>query len=261
MDRIKALLTLMRARHTGQVVGIVTLLSVKSGGFSVQSMLAIASFLFLSIALFSLDDARDSVGDSLIHPKRPIPKGVFSVNQVYFMGTVFFCLGIISSYGLLLHQFALFLVVAVLGLSVIFLKLNSIVRAIFTASMVFLLFPFSIFITSKSLLFGLIVAVPHVAGSITKDFIHREGDERIGLQPPARWSRFVASGLFFVCGGIILLPIILNLVSWLYIPLIAPTFTSCLMLGYKVFKRQYPKVYIYGCIAMFSSLLAFSINI
>jgi uncharacterized membrane protein YjjB (DUF3815 family) len=50
-------------------------------------------------------------------------------------------------------------------------------------------------------------------------------------------------------------------VSWLYIPLIAPTFTSCLMLGYKVFKRQYPKVYIYGCIAMFSSLLAFSINI
>ena len=198
---------------------------------------------------------------SLIHPKRPIPKGMFTVNQVYFMGTAFFCLGIISSYRLLLHQFALFLVVAVLGLSVIFLKLNSIVRAILTASMVFLLFPFSIFITPKSLLFGLIVAVPHVAGSITKDFIHRKGDERIGLQPPARWSRFVASSLFFVCEGIILLPIILNLVSWLYIPLIVPTFTSCLMLGYKVLKKQYPKVYIYGCIAMFSALVAFSINI
>jgi hypothetical protein len=50
-------------------------------------------------------------------------------------------------------------------------------------------------------------------------------------------------------------------VSWLYIPLIAPTFTSCLILGYKVLKRQYPKVYVYGAIAMFSSLLAFSINI
>ena len=197
MDRTKALLTLMRARHTGQVVGIVTVLSVKSGGFSFQSILAIASFLFLSIALFSFDDARDSVGDSIIHPKRPIPKGVFTVNQVYFMGFVFFCLAITSAYSLLLYQFALFLVVAALGLSVIFLKLNSIVRAILTASMVFLLFPFSISITSKSLLFGLIVALPHVAGSITKDFIHRKGDERIGLQPPARWSRFVASSLFF----------------------------------------------------------------
>ena len=261
MNRTKALLTLMRARHTGQVVGIVTVLSVKSGGFSIQSILAITSFLFLSIALFSFDDARDSIGDSIIHPKRPIPKGVFTVNQVYFMGIVFFCLGIASSYSLLLYQFALFIFVAILGLSVIFLKLNSILRAILTASMVFLLFPFSISITSKSLLFGLIVALPHVAGSITKDMIHQKGDERLGLQPPAYWTRYVASGLFFICGGIILLPILLNLVSWLYIPFIVPTFTSCLILGYKVLNMQYPKVYIYGGIAMFSALVAFSVNI
>lgn len=261
MDRIKALKSLIRVRHTGQVVGIVAVLSVKSGGCSVQSMLAIASFLFLSIALFSFDDARDSVGDRLIHPRRPIPKGVLTVNQVYLMGIVFFCLGTASSYSLLFYQFALFLVVTVLGLSVIFLKLNSIVRAILTASMIFLLFPFSMSITSKSLLFGLIVALPHVAGSITKDFIHLRGDERIGLQPPARWTRYMASGLFFICGGIILLPIILNLVSWLYIPFIVPTFTSCLVLGYKVLNRQYPKVYIYGGIAMFSALLAFYVNI
>jgi 4-hydroxybenzoate polyprenyltransferase len=242
-------------------VGIVTVLNVKIHGFTLQSMLAIASFLFLSIALFSFDDAHDSVSDKLIHPKRPIPEGVFTVNQVYLLGTVFFFLGTASSFSLLLYQFALFLIVAVLGLSVIFLKLNSIVRAILTASMIFLLFPFSMSITSKSLLFGLIVAIPHVAGSIAKDFIHREGDERIGLQPPARWARYVASGLFFICGGVMLLPIALDLVSWLYVPLIVPTFVSCLILGYKVLNQQYPKVYIYGGIAMLSALVAFSINI
>jgi len=261
MDRIKAFLALIRVRHTGQVVGIVTVLSFKSRGFSIQSMLAIASFLFLSIALFSFDDARDSVSDRIIHPKRPIPKGVFTVNQVYLIGIVFFCLGMLSSYSLTFYQFVLFLVVAVLGFSVIFLKLNSILRAIFTASMIFILFPFSMSINSKSLLFGLIVALPHIAGSITKDFIHLKGDERIGLQPPARWTRYVASFLFFMCGGVILLPIILNLVSWLYVILILPTFASCLILGYKVLNRQYQKVYIYGGIGMLSALVAFSLNI
>lgn len=261
MDRLKALQSLIRIRHTGQVVGIVTVLSIKRHGFSVQSILAIVSFLFLSISLFSFDDAHDSVGDKLIHPNRPIPTGVFTVNQVYLIGTLFFSFGIASAYNLMFLQFLLFLIVSVLGFAVIFLKLNSIVRAILTASMIFLLFPFSTSISSKSLLFGLIVALPHIAGSITKDFIHLKGDERVGLQPPTYWTRYVASGLFFICGGVILLPIALNLVSWLYVPLIVPTFVSCLMLGYKVLNQQYPKVYIYGGIAMLSTLIAFSINI
>jgi 4-hydroxybenzoate polyprenyltransferase len=261
MNRLKALLSLIRLRHTGQVVGIVTVLSVKRHGFTVESLLAIASFLFLFIALYSFDDAHDSVGDKLIHPNRPIPTGVLTVNQAYLFGTLFFFLGVTSAYNLLLIQFVLFLVVAVLGFAVIFLKLTSMVRAIFTAVMIFLLFPFSMSVSSKSLLFGLIVALPHVAGSITKDFIHLEGDERVGLQPPAYWTRYVASGLFFICGGIILLPIILNVVSWHYIPLIVPTLVSCLILGYKVFNQQYPKVYIYGGIGMLSALVAFSINI
>jgi len=260
MDRLKALLTLIRVRHTGQVVGIVTVLSVKRHGFSVQSLLAITAFLFLSIALFSLDDAHDSVGDRLIHPKRPIPSGAFTIKQVYLIGTLFLCLGLASASSLSFQQFVAFLVVAILGFAVIFLKITSILRAILTASMIFLLFPFSMAVSFKSLLFGLIVALPHVAGSITKDIIHREGDERVGLQPPAYWTRYVASGLFFLCGGVVLLPFVLKLVSWLYVLLIVPTFVSCLVLGYNVLNRQYPKVYIYGGIGMLSALVAFSIN-
>lgn len=261
MKKMKAFATLMRVRYTGQVVGIVLTLSIKSFGISSQSMFAIASFLCLCIALFSFDDAHDHMSDLIIHPGRPIPRGEFTVNQVYLIGVISFCLGVMSTFGLMLFQIILYLVAAILGFSVIFLKLPSILRAAFIASMIFILIPFSISISLKSLLFGLIVALPHLAGSIAKDFIHSKGDERIGLQPPADWERYVASFIFFMGGMIILLPILLNLVAWFYIPLILPTFTSCLILGIKVLSKHYQKVYIYGGIGMISALVAFAINI
>jgi len=248
-------------RHTGQVVGIVTILSIKRHGFSILSFFAISSFLFLSIALFSFDDAHDSASDRIVHPQRPIPKGTFTVTQVYALGSVCFGLGLVMAYGLQLFQFILFLVVAVLGLSVIFIKLSSLAKAILTAIIIFLLFPFSTDLNVTSFLFGLIVALPHIAGSMTKDFIHSQGDKELDLSPPAEWLRYIASAIFFISGGIIWVPIILQLVTWLYIPLIFPTFISCLLLGSTVLRKQNQKVYIYGGIAMVSTLLAFASNL
>ncbi|KON26409.1 hypothetical protein AC480_05760 [miscellaneous Crenarchaeota group archaeon SMTZ1-55] len=261
MDRRKALLSLVRIRHTGQVVGIVAVLGAKQYGVSVQALLAIASFLCLSLALFAFDDAHDSASDRLVHPHRAIPLGVLTVKQVYMIGSLFFCLGLASASTLMLQQLILFLAVAGLGFAVIFVTLTSMMRALFTAAMMFLLVPFSTSMSARSLLFGLIVAIPHVAGSITKDFLHQTGDERVGLSPPAPWTRYLASGLFVLCGGIMLLPIALTSVSWLYLPLISPAVVSCLILGYKVFYQQYPKVYIYGGIGMLSTLVAFSIAV
>jgi len=261
VEHLKALPALVRVRHTGQVVGIVSVLSIKSSGISVQSFFAIASSLFLCIALFSLDDAHDHISDSIAHPERPIPRGVFTPRQVYLIGAISLCLGVLSASGLTSYQLILFLAAVALGLSVIFLKLKSILRAVLTASMIFVLFPFSTLIGLKSMLFGLIVALPHIAGQIAKDFIHSEGDERIGLKPPPDRVRYVSSFIFFMSGGIILLPIILNLVAWLYIPLILPTLASCLILGSRVLSRQYQKVYIYGGIGMVSALLAFATSI
>lgn len=261
MDRLKALLSLLRIRHTGQVVGIVAVLSVKQHGMSVQSLLAITSFLCLSMTLFAFDDAHDSAGDRLIHPQRAIPLGVLTVKQVYVIGVLFFFLGLASAFNLLFQQLFIFLTIAGLGFAVIFVKLTSLVRALFTATMMFLLFPFSMPVSEKSLLFGLIIALPHVAGSIVKDFLHRTGDERVGLSPPAQWTRYMASGLFVLCGGVMFLPIAVTSIPWFYFPLISPAVASCMILGYQVFYQQYPKVYIYGGIAMLSTLIAFSLTI
>ena len=261
MERIKAFITLMRVRYTAQVVCIVLLLSLKSSGISNQSMFAIASFLFLSIALFCVDDAYDHEGDLIIHPTRPIPRGIFTVKQAYLMGIIFVCFGTLSAFGLMIHQIILYFIATVLGFSVIILKLSSIWKATLTASMIFILFPFSTTLHLKTLLFGLMVSLPHFAGSISKDFIHSVGDEKIGLEPPKEWLRYLASFTFFINSLIILTPSILNIVHWSYFPMSFPTIVSCLVLGKKILNKEYRKVYIWGGMGMISSLLFISINI
>lgn len=261
MEYLKALLALVRLRHTGQVVAIVSILSIKSHGISVQSVFAIISSLFLCISLFSFDDAHDYISDLIVHPERPIPRGLLTINRIYSIGAICFCLGLFFSASLMFYQFVLFLSIAVLGFCVIFLRLGPMLKAIFTASMIFMLFPFSTSISLKSVLFGLTVALPHIAGSIAKDFIHSKGDEKIGIKTPPNWARYVAGLIFFVDGGILLLPVVLNIVGWIYVPLILPTLLSCLMLGNRIFKGQYQKVYVYGGIGMVSALVAFAANI
>ena len=91
------------------------------------------------------------------------------------------------------------------------------------------------------------------------DFV--KGDEQIGLQTPSDLARYLSSFSFFLSSGIILLPILLDLLSWIYIPLIAPTLVSCLILGSKVLSRQYQKVYMFGGIGMVSTLVAFALTI
>lgn len=60
--------------------------------------------------------------------------------------------------------------------------------------------------------FGLIFALPHVKESIEKDFIHRTEDKKVGLSPPAQWTRDLASDLVF-WWGVILLPSIMTSIS------------------------------------------------
>ena len=257
---LKALLGLVRVRYTAQVVGIVSVLSIKSNGITTSSFLAITAFLFLCIALFSYDDAHDHVSDAIAHSKRPIPQGVFTPNQVHLIGSVFLLLGILVASALILAQLLVFLVIVIIGFAVIFVKLNPVLRATFNASMIFLLFPFTS-MRLEMILFGLIVALPHIGGSLAKDFLHSKGDETIGLQPPLDWARYLSSFIFFMSSGIILLPIVLNLLSWVYIPLIFPTLLSSLILGRKFLSRQYKRVYIYGGIGMVSTLVAFALTI
>jgi 4-hydroxybenzoate polyprenyltransferase len=242
-------------------VGIVTVLSLKNVGFTLQAVLAITAALLLSTATFMFDDAHDESSDRVVHTQRPIPQGIFSGRQVYLMGILALCVGIGCALLLQRHQTVVFLAAAILGLGVIFLQLASGLRAILSAASIFLLFPFSTALTVKTLVFGLAVALPHVAGSITKDFLHVSGDQHMGLQSPIHWASPLASTLFALSAGVLLMPAVLQLVPEVYVLIILPAIGSSLSLSYKVIRKQYQKVYIYGGIAMVSTLLAVALYI
>lgn len=256
-ERVKGFIRLARVRHTAQVVGIVTIFSIRSHGFSSLSILVILSYLFLFLSFFLLDDAYDYKSDQVVHPQRAIPKGLFTSRQIYVIGATALLISLLFASRLLFYQFALFLIATALGIVLIFFNFSSLIRAILTAFQIWVVFPISAFPDLKILLFGLIVGLPHIGGSITKDFIHSSGDEKMGLTAPPHWSKYLASLIFFLSAAIIWLPVLLDLVTWLYAPPIFITFVSCILLGAMVLKGRYPKVYFYGGIGMISSLLAF----
>ena len=257
LKRLTAFAKLIRLRYTAQIVAIVAIFSITNHGVTIQSLSTIISSLLLSISIFCFDEAHDLKTDQIVHPERPIPRGLITVRQAYISGIVLLLIGILFSSTLFFYQFAIFLVSSVTAIGIIFSKIKSIIRAFLNAFLIWTLFPFSAFLDLKTVLFGLIVSLPHFAGSIAKDFIHSPGDEIQNLEPPPSWSKYLVSFTFFLASAIVFLPMFLNLVTWYYLPPIIFTNLSCLMLGIYVLKERYEKVYLYGGIGMVSALVAF----
>jgi 4-hydroxybenzoate polyprenyltransferase len=257
LQKVNALARLVRPRHTAQVVGIVAILSISSHGFSTLSLYTVLSSFFLSIAIFFLDDAHDYESDIVIHAQRPIPERLITVRQAYLGGAVALAIGVFLASLLLFHQFLIFLISATVAVAVIFVSIQSTLRACLNAFLIWSLFPFAAFPDLKTVLFGLIVALPHVGGSIMKDVLHQKGDEVQRLKGPPEWSRYLASVAFLAAAVVACLSPLLGLVSWLYVPPTMVTQVCCVILAVKTLKRHYEKVYVYGAIGMLSSLAAF----
>lgn len=254
---LEAFVKLLRLRHTAQVVGIVTILSIASHGFSTHSLYAIISSLFLCIAIFFLDDAHDYKSDQIVHPQRPIPKGLITSRQAYVTGILSLLAGTFFASMLFSYQLILFTASTIVAVLVIFLNLQSVLRAFFNAFLIWTLFPFAAFPDLKIVLFGLIMALPHIGGSITKDFLHSHGDAIQKLKPPPKWSKYLAASTFFTMGFIVWIPLILHFITWFYILPMILTQVSCILLGARILKGHYERVYVYGAVGMCSTLIAF----
>lgn len=257
LKRLTTFAKLIRLRYTAQIVAIVAIFSITNHGVTIHSLSTIISSLLLSISIFCFDEAHDLKTDQIVHPERPIPRGLITVRQAYISGIVLLLIGILFSSTLFLYQFAIFLVSSIVAIGIIFSKIKSIIRASLNAFLIWTLFPFSAFLDMQTVLFGLIVSLPHFAGSIAKDFVHSPGDEIQNLEPPPSWSKYLVSFTFFLASAVVFLPTLLNLVTWYYLPPIIFTNLSCLMLGVYVLKERYEKVYLYGGIGMVSALAAF----
>jgi 4-hydroxybenzoate polyprenyltransferase len=251
----------VRARHTFQVVGIVAVFSLTTHGFSSQSLYAVVAAFFLSVATFFFDDAHDVESDRVVHPERSISKGEVSARTAYLLGATSLFAAVLLASMLQIQQFVIFIVVSITAIGIVFLNLGSVTRAFLTAFVIWALFPFSAFPEARIMLFGLMISLPHIGGSIAKDFLHSAGDASLGLKPPPHWARYVASIAFFLGSAVVGFPFFLGFTGWLYLPFILPTMITCLLLGVDAAKGEYRRIYIYGRIGMISTLLAIIVGL
>jgi 4-hydroxybenzoate polyprenyltransferase len=226
-------------------------------GASLPALFAVFSSFLLSIAVFIFDDARDVKADRVVHPERPIPAGLLTTRQGYIASALLIFVAVLIASQLAFLQFIIFIFSTIIAVAIVFVNMKSTLRASLIALLIWSLFPFAGFPDLRNILFGSIVALPHVGGSIAKDFAHSKGDQLQGLEQPPVWSKFLASLTLMLSSGIVWLPSVLNLVNWLYIPPIVFTSGSCMILSVEVLRENYGKAYIYGGIGMLSSLTAF----
>ncbi|UCD96766.1 MAG: hypothetical protein JSV35_01540 [Candidatus Bathyarchaeota archaeon] len=257
MQSLKAFTTLVRPRYTAQITGIVVIISLMDYGASLPTLFAVSSSFLLSIAVFVFDDARDVKADRIVHPERPIPAGSLTTRQGYMASALLTLAAALIASQLALIQFTIFLFSTMIAITIVFVNMTSTLRASLIALLIWSLFPFAGFPDLRNILFGSIVALPHVGGSIAKDFAHSKGDQLQGLEQPPVWSRYLASITLMLSSGIVWLLPVLDLVHWLYIAPIVFTSGSCIILSVEVLRENYGKAYIYGGIGMLSSLIAF----
>jgi heme O synthase-like polyprenyltransferase len=255
--RSSAYLRVARTRYAAQVSGIVAIFSVRDGFAATKVIPSVASIVLLSMALFFLDDAHDYRSDLIVHPEREIPKGRLKPRDVYMAGVALLSLGVLSASFLSMVQLGVFSAITLLGVAVIFVPMRSTVRSILTASMIWALVLFSHPVFElRTILFGLLVGLPHVGGSIVKDLVHSRGDVEIGLCPPGDHARHVAAVSFFLSIFVAGLLLFLELASWVFAVLILPTIVCSALLGLNVLRRNYEGLYRLGAIGMMSTLAA-----
>jgi len=146
------------------------------------------------------------------------------------------------------------------GFAIIFIKLEALIRALLVSCMMGFLFPFGAFLDLRSILFGLMIGLPHIGASIAKDYLHVRGDSLRGLSSPPKWAKYLAAYLFFISGCVVWIPMFLRLVSWRYAPPILITCLCSLILFLRILKGDYQKVYPFGGIAMTFTLIAFVVG-
>ena len=240
--------------------GVTAIASFASHGFTIESIFTIIAIFFLAAGLYAIDDSTDLEADRIIHPQRPLPKGLINQRSTFALGLAFTIVGAFTSVNLRPYQIYLFFTIMTFGFAIIFIKLNALIRALLVSSMMGFLFPFGAFLDLQSILFGLMIGLPHIGASIAKDYLHVQGDSLQGFSSPPIWAKYLAAYLFLISGIVVWIPMILRLVNWLYAPFILVTCLCSLILFLKILKGDYQKVYPLGGIAMTFTLIAIVVS-
>jgi geranylgeranylglycerol-phosphate geranylgeranyltransferase len=213
-------------------LALLTAFAITKGSLSFQTFLLVFfSMSFITSAGFSVNDYFDRESDAIIKPKRPIPSGSLSLNQVIAAAILLFALG-------------LGLAVLINPLSFVVLLVDSIVLLLysmfvkrksgFAANVLVGLLVGTAFVYGEAAISNAIglmslslypIAFGTIGGNVLRDILSLEGDSKIGYptlpQKVGNRNSVKVAAFFFTTTGVLAsLPYVLGKFSVYYLPLI-----------------------------------------
>lgn len=185
----KGLFSLLRLPYWMMSGGLalITAFAIRSNAISIQNILLIFfSMAFITSAGFSINDYFDRESDAIIKPKRPIPSGLFSLNQVIIISGLLFIIGLFMAF---LINWLSFLVLLVDSILLIFYSSYIKRKSGFAANILVGLLVGTAFLYGEATIFQNIslisislypICFGTISGNILRDVLSLEGDEKVG---------------------------------------------------------------------------------
>ena len=231
----KGLIALLRLPYWLMTGGLslLTAFAITKGNFpSAWSVLLIFfSMACITSAGFAINDYFDKESDAVIKPRRPLPSGSLSLNQVIGVSAALFSLGLVLSlfinalsFGILLVDSLLLLVYSALVKKKSGFVANALV-GILTGT-AFLYGEATIANTVSLVSLSLYpIAFGTIGGNVLRDILSLDGDSKVGYPTlPQKIGEIkstkVAAIFFVACGLLAPLPFLVGKFSVFYLPLI-----------------------------------------
>ena len=199
---------------------------------------SVAALIFFSMACitsagFAVNDYFDKESDAIIKPKRPLPSGSLSLNQVIAVSTVLFTLGL--GLALLINWLSFVILVIdsalLLVYSAIIKRKSGFVANVLVGILTGTAFLYGEATITNPPILSIVslslypIAFGTIGGNVLRDILSLEGDLKVGYPTlPQKigepTSARVASVFFVACGLLAPLPFLVGNFTFFYLPLI-----------------------------------------
>jgi geranylgeranylglycerol-phosphate geranylgeranyltransferase len=237
----KGLVALLRLPYWMMTGGLslITALAITKGVIQNETaMLTFFSMALITSAGFAVNDYFDRESDAVIKPRRPIPAGIVSLNQVLMISAGLFAFGLALAFLINVLSFLILLVDSVLLLVYSWLVKR---KSGFAANILVGLLTGTAFLYGEAVTLGTDVASPFalslvslslypiafgtVGGNILRDILSLEGDSKVGYptlpQTVGTRKSTVTAAIFFSATAVLApLPYLLGFFSVYYLGLI-----------------------------------------
>jgi geranylgeranylglycerol-phosphate geranylgeranyltransferase len=194
-------------------------------------LLIFFSMAFITSAGFAINDYYDRESDAVIKPKRPIPSGALSLQQVIVVSSVLFAIGLVLALLINLLSFAILLVDSVLlVIYSAFVKRKSGFAANILVGLLvgtaFLYGEATVYQTVSLIALSLYpISFGTIGGNILRDILSSEGDSKVGYptlpQQIGNKGAIAVAAFFFALTAVLApLPFFLGFFSKYYAALI-----------------------------------------